>query len=89
MGRLHAPVRIAAVNDLVLFVVDTSNDRVVMLNTASLTHVREVISLPTPSEFLLRISMGHDDGRMYLAHNDFRGGRCQQGHLKVIGLSWL
>jgi hypothetical protein len=89
MGKLNTPARISVVNDLVLFVVDTYNDRVVMLNTASLTHVREVISLPTPTEFLVRISMGHDNSRMYAAHNDFRGGKCQHGHLKVIGLNWL
>jgi len=89
VGRLHVPSRLALINDGVLFVIDTHNDRVVMLNAVTLNHVREVISLPTQTEFIVRMSMSHDNGRMYLAHNDFRGGKCQQGHVKVIGLSWL
>ena len=89
VGKLNTPGRLIAVNDFVLFVLDSLNDRIVMLNATTLTRVREVISVPTATQFMLRMSLSPNEQRLYISHNDFRSGKCQQGYVKVFDLRWL
>ena len=72
-----------------LFVVDSQNDRVIMLNATSLAYVQQVISEPTLSEFLIRIALSDDGGRLFVAHNNFRVGLCLTGHVKTYNMSWM
>jgi hypothetical protein len=72
-----------------VLVVDALNDRVIMLNGQSLTYVREVLSEPTPAEVFVRLSIADDYSRLYVAHNEFAGGKCQSGKVKVYRLTWI
>jgi len=88
VNKTRIPLRMAVMFGS-LFVVDSQNDRIILLNDTSLAYIQQVISEPTISDFLIRLALSEDGGRLFVAHNNFRVGLCLTGHVKTYNLTWV